>query len=100
MFQHRQREIVIEFEKVQTIRKRARTVVTICGRCRTAADAVLLKDAAELFDTEIDDLFRFINDNDCHYHIEMGEKIFLCVPSLMETMQRQNSIRRLTAGGE
>lgn len=91
---------MIEFEKVRTIRKRAKTMLAFCSGCETHADAVTLIDAAVLFETGHDTLFQFIKQNDCHYHISDNNKIYLCVPSLLEQMTQKQQIRRLTAKGE
>lgn len=96
----RQREIVIEFEKVQTIRKRAKTRLISCLGCDAEADTVSLADAAELFETDRDALFQFIRQHDCHYQVEVDDRIYLCVPSLLDKMQQQKTVRRLTARGE
>jgi len=100
MLTARQREVVIEFEKVQTIRKRVKTTLTSCPGCRAESDTVLLGDAAELFETSRDDLIRFIEQNGCHYHVSIDDKIYLCVQSLLEKMQQLIKIRRLPARGE
>lgn len=100
MLTARQREIVIEFEKVQTIRKRARTTLTSCSRCRSVSDTLSLTDAAELFETSRDDLLQFIEQNDCHYHVSIDDRIYLCVASLLETMRRSTEERKLLNKGE
>lgn len=90
-----QREIVIEFEKVQTIRKRAKTMLISCSGCQGDADAVSLADAAELFETSRHELVRFIEQNNCHYHIHLDDRIYLCVPSLLASMERHKVERNL-----
>lgn len=95
-----QREIVIEFEKVQTIRKRARTTLSRCERCCEQTDLVSLAEAAELFGTGCEELLQFIRQNNCHYHVNVDEKIYLCVQSLLEKMQQLIEVRRLPARGE
>lgn len=94
----KQREIVIEFEKVQTIRKRAKTDLVACPGCLTESDAVSLNEAAELFETNRDELLRFIEQNNCHYHVNFEDKVYLCVPSLLDKMQQLTAVRRLPAG--
>ena len=47
MTTQRQREIVIEFEKVQLIRKRALTEVRYCSGCKAVSDSVAQVEAAE-----------------------------------------------------
>lgn len=91
----KQREIVIEFEKVQTIRKRARTHLADCRGCGIATDAISLIDAADLFEIARDQLFQFISRNGCHYHIRNNEDIYLCVPSLLSRMTEQRTLRLL-----
>lgn len=100
MTAQRQRGIVIEFEKIQTIRKRAKTTLALCGECRIEADVVTLVEAADLFETDNDGLFQFIKQNDCHYHVGDDDRIYLCVPSLLESMQQKNRIRQLMAKEE
>ena len=100
MTAQRQREIVIEFEKVRTIRKRAKTTLVDCRGCDAETDAVTLIEAAGLFEITHENLFQFIKQNDCHYHVAIDDKIYLCVPSLLESMQQKNQIRRLGAKGE
>ena len=100
MTTQRQREIVIEFEKVRLIRKRAKTTLTHCDGCGAESDVVSHVEAAELFETTPADLFQFIKQNNCHYHISNNGKTHLCVVSLLEHMHQQNNIRLLTAKGE
>ncbi len=94
------REIVIEFERVETIRKRAATRLTQCPGCEAQADAVSLVDAAELFEISRDEMFRFIELNDCHYHLNIDDRIYLCVPSLLESMRQRGQVRALSAKGD
>ena len=84
----RQREIVIEFEKIQLIRKRARTRLEYCEGCGTEADLIEMRVAAELFDTNITDLTEFVVKNSVHYSKE-GAAIVICIPSLLATMHEK-----------
>ena len=93
----KKREIVIEFERVQMIRKRAKTTLASCDECGEERDVVSLTEAAELFETAQDNLFRFIKQNDCHYHVSDNSSIYLCIASLIERMQQKHSIRQLMA---
>ena len=75
----RQREIVIEFEKVQLIRKRAKTTLAHCERCNAEADFVGVRLAAELFGIAVGDLTQFVVNNAVHYKDEeYGTAI--CIP--------------------
>ena len=91
---------MIEFEKVQLIRKRARTMLRHCDGCGAVSDVVSHTEAAELFETSPGNLIQFIKQNDCHYHVSYDGKTYLCVVSLLERMNQQNKIRLLTAKGE
>ncbi|CAN5360196.1 hypothetical protein BH10ACI3_BH10ACI3_24660 [soil metagenome] len=96
----KQREIVIEFERVQLIRKRAKTEIRNCDGCGAESDTVSHVEAADLFEMTPGDLFHFIQQNDCHYHVSYNGKTYLCVTSLLERMNQKNSTRLLTAKGE
>jgi hypothetical protein len=100
MTAQKQREIVIEFEKVQLIRKRASTSLRHCGGCGAATDAVSLIEAAALFETAPADLLQFIKQNACHHYVGFNGKIFLCVVSLLESMNQKNKIRLSLAEGK
>ncbi|MBK6722653.1 MAG: hypothetical protein IPO41_07665 [Acidobacteria bacterium] len=100
MTPERQREIVIEFEKVSTIRKRAKTRLVHCDGCGADSDVVTLAEAAVLFETEYEELFYFIRQTKCHFYVSNDANIYLCVPSLIERMTQRVEIRRLTARGE
>ncbi len=91
MTTQRQREIVIEFEKVQLIRKRAKTELRHCGGCNAVSDSVSHVEAAELFETPPDTLFEFIRHNNCHYEVGHNGKISLCVTSLLAVMHAVGS---------
>lgn len=96
----RPREIVIEFERVELIRKRARVELRCCSGCRETTDVVSHAEAAELFEIAPAALFQFIRENDCHYDVGWNGKIYLCIVSLLERMRHKDTIRRLVAGGE
>jgi len=91
----RQREIVIEFERIQMIRKRAKTILKYCEGCRAESDLVSHVEAAELFEITPGELIRFIEQNKCHYQVSYNGKTYLCVISLLEHLHRQNNFRQL-----
>lgn len=92
-----QREVVIEIERIQVIRKRAKTRLLKCLHCRETVDFVPLDEAAELFEIAADDLIGFIERNDCHYQTGNTDTIYLCVTSLLDRMKQYEGRRRLTA---
>ena len=87
----RQREIVIEFEKVQLIRKRAKTTLAFCNGCGGEADFVELKAAAELFDTADGDLAAFVAANAVHMETDAD----ICIPSLLAVMHERTNGREV-----
>lgn len=91
------REIIIEIEKIQLIRKRAQTRLAYCMGCGFASDIVCHAQAAELFETAPADLIRFIEQNNCHRQVGPNGQTWLCVLSLLDRMQQHRDIRRLEA---
>lgn len=79
---------MIEFEKVQLIRKRAKTKLAYCQSCNAEADLIGLSLAAKLFEISITDLTEFV----VNYHVHcVGEEFDakICVPSLLAKMQHR-----------
>ena len=64
-----QREIVVEIERVQLIRKRTKTKLLFCARCRKETDFISVSEAAALFITDTDRILHFISVNECHAQI-------------------------------
>lgn len=91
---------MIEIEKIRTIRKRARTTLADCEGCGSAADFVSLNEAGKLFEIDTNDLLNFIRQNNCHFYEARGQRIYLCVPSMLERMQNKHDIRHIGANGE
>lgn len=81
------REIIIEFERIRIIRKRARTSLEFCGQCRTEADFISFDEAATLFNTDPELLFQFINNTGSHYQTKGDGEIFICLKSLIARMK-------------
>lgn len=95
----RSREIVIEYERVRLITKKAQTLVALCGECGAESDFAAIGDAAELFETEIGVLTSFVARHKCHFRTGDG-MIYVCVPSLLEGMRRQSSEQLAAAPDE
>ena len=92
------REIVIEYEKIQLIRKRAKTELSHCERCGETADFVPLDAAAELFETHSNDLLAFVRSNSCHHRRETTT--MLCIKSLLATIKTRSLDQQLKLRGE
>jgi len=83
------REIVIELEHMQKIRRRTAVVSSFCVHCSEQADFVSLRDAARLFETGQDELeFRFRMNALHMQHLADGADA-VCVVSLMEFIERR-----------
>jgi hypothetical protein len=89
----KKREIVIEIERVRTIRKRCNTHVLFCSECNDEADFITLREAAGLFEIDPDLLTSYAHEHLCHVRPSDSET-FLCVPSLLDHMQRRTAALR------
>lgn len=94
-----QREIVLEIEKIELIRKRAKTRVMHCQDCGTESDVLSHVEAAELFETRPGKIFDFVKQNSCHYQVSYNGTIYLCVVSFVERINRTKGVRLLTPIG-
>ena len=95
----RKREIVVEYEQIRLIRKRANTELAHCDKCGGEADFVRLTDAAELFETNADDIFKFANGSG-HFRTANGGDITLCLPSLLSNMKTKTLNEQIKMIGE
>jgi hypothetical protein len=96
----KQREIIIEFERVQMIRRKAKTHLLNCRMCRRETDFLSLLEAAQLFSAETEQLFQFIKAHGCHFEIEADGEIFICLVSLLAKMKAKTNISRIKMIGE
>lgn len=96
----KQREIIIEFERVQLIRKRANTHLIACRECRREVDFIPIGEAAKLFSVELEKLFQFIKINRCHFEAGADGEIFICLISLLERMKANTNISQIKLIGE
>ena len=99
MTPNQKREIVVEYEQIRLIRKRAKTQLAHCDKCGTEADFVRLTDAAELFESDADDIFKFANGSG-HYRTANGGDIMLCLPSLLACMKTKTLNKQIKMIGE
>lgn len=91
----KQREIVIEFERVRIVRKRAKTRFLACRACASEVDFISLGEAATLFDTRAAQLFQFIKANSGHYEVDSNGEIHVCLVSLLASMKSQTDGSRI-----
>ena len=91
----KQREIVIEFERVQIVRKKARTQVLLCRDCRREVDFVALDQAATLFGTTAAQLFEFVKTNRRHFETGAEGEIYICLVSLLALMKARTNLSQI-----
>ncbi|MGC2238848.1 MAG: hypothetical protein WA584_22020 [Pyrinomonadaceae bacterium] len=96
----RQREIVIEFERIQLVRKKARTRLLLCRECRRETDFVSLTEAAALFGTNPPQIFAFIKTNRSHFETGVDGEIFICLISLLACMKAKTNISGIKMIGD
>lgn len=78
-----QRQLVIEIERVQTVRRRVTTLRGYCRECRAPADLVELADLARLFDVSVADAVLQLRRRRIHLqHLSAGP-ILVCSESLL-----------------
>ena len=93
MEESRAREIVIEIERIKTIRKTCRTRVMFCPDCAAEADFISLNEAVELFEVDIRQLRAVIRHHVCDVSGNEGD-ILICVASFLAEM------RTMTGGAQ
>ena len=95
------REIVVEFERVLIVRKRAKTHLLICSECGRKMDFVFLDEASQLFETAADDLFRFVKENSCHFQMLPAGGVAICLYVFLHMMRKKsNGFRLQSAQGK
>jgi hypothetical protein len=83
------RQVVVEIEHTQIVRKRAKTYLKHCRECRQERDFLPVKGASTLFSIEQTTLIEFAIENHCHYSIDESGDIQLCLTRLLAQMSRR-----------
>jgi len=83
------REVVLEIEHIKVVRKRAKTKLARCRDCDKTTDFITLVRAAELFSITASDLFEFTQSYGCHFRVENGQDISLCLRDLLTAMSKR-----------
>ena len=91
----KQREIVIEFERTQLVRKKARTQLLNCRACSRETDFISLREAAALFATSVEQLFQFIKTSRSHFEIDASGEIYICLVSFLAAMKAKTNLSRI-----
>ncbi len=83
------REIFIEIERVQIIRKRTATKLEFCTKCQDYVDFISLVKATEIFETDGEVLKRFINATGSHFRANAVGEIDICLQTLLLKMNEE-----------
>lgn len=94
------REIVIEFERVQLVRKKARTHIIFCRNCGREVDFVSLREAVALFATQADNLLQFVRASGSHFESGADGEIYICLLSFLAAMKAKTNFSRIKMIGE
>lgn len=78
-----QRQLVIELERVQTVRRRVPTIRGYCTECRAASDLVDLSDLARLFEVSLADAVLQMRRRRIHMQHQVAGSIVVCAESLL-----------------
>ena len=78
------REIVIEFEKLQLVRKRAITEVKYCEHCEQEADFVSFATATNLFEIDAECLSPFV-------HSGIAGEARICLSALIRSLRSRSA---------
>lgn len=89
------REIVVEFERVQIVRRRARALMFLCRECADEVDFIGLLEAATLFSTPSDTLLEFIRINRTHFLTGVDGEIMICLTSLLSALRKHSPNSRV-----
>jgi hypothetical protein len=95
MKMQKKREIVIEFERVQLVRKKAQTHLIFCRRCSSEVDFIAMREAVALFTTSAENLLRFVRASQSHFEAGADGEIFICLFSFLTAMKAKNNLSRI-----
>jgi len=91
----KQRELIIEFERVQLVRKKAGTHLIFCRNCGREVDFVSLREASSLFGTQTENLLQFMKINNNHFETGANGEIYICLVSLLTCMKKKTNLSRI-----
>ena len=91
----KKREIVIEFERVQLVRKKALTHLIFCRTCGREVDFLSIREAAALFRTPAENLLKFMRVSNSHFETGADGEIYICLVSFLAAMQAKTNLSRI-----
>ena len=93
------REIIVEIERVKTIRKRCRTRILFCRECDAETDFITLQEAASLFEVNDSLIKSFIRHHICQSNQNKSE-LLVCLSSLLARMQSVTGKKTLSGSND
>lgn len=96
----KQRELIIEFERVQLVRKKAKTHLVFCRNCGREVDFISLREASSLFSTPAENLLHFVKINHSHFETGANGEIYICLVSFLSAMKAKTNISQVKLIGE
>jgi hypothetical protein len=91
----KQRELIIEFERVQLVRKKAKTHLLFCRHCGREVDFVSLREASSLFTTPPENLLQFIKINHSHFETDVDGEIYVCLISFLTCLKTKTNFPQI-----
>ncbi len=91
----RKREIVIEFERVRIVRRKAQTHIIFCRDCGREVDFVSLAEAVALLAAQAENLLQFVRINKSHFETAADGEIYICLMSFLAAMKAKTNISQI-----
>jgi hypothetical protein len=85
------KNLVLEIERIELIRKRCRLFSGFCKTCSKDTDFVSLTQMSSLFEIRAEDFFQTIRVSPIHFETELHNEIFLCINSLLNFLNTTKS---------
>ena len=85
------RQLIIEFERVQRVRKEARTHLRYCEKCARNSEFISVAQAAELFELSEEELLVLHRDGEKRLHFQDGSpgRPDMCVEGILAAMRKR-----------
>ena len=87
------REVVVEYERREIVRRKARTIYAYCSGCGTLSDLIGIAAAAELFQITVEQLLAFAADKKCHIAAAADGAGTICLNDLTSQLKAERSNR-------
>ena len=81
------KKIVVEFERVQLIRKQAKTHYVHCAGCNIDSEFVSIDVASRLFEISDEEMLRILKASNCHFRADENGKGDICLNSFLLSLK-------------